>query len=133
MTLKKAEPKSMELAQRISKLAWEKKGQEILILDLRELTDVTDFFVIISGESDLHVKAITDYIETELEKERIKVWHKEGYQYLNWVLLDYVDVVVHVFRPEIREYYALEKLWADAKFTKVGEDAADRELLTTEN
>jgi len=133
MTPKKAEPKSMKLAQRISKLAWEKKGQEILILDLRELTDVTDFFVIISGESDLHVKAITDYIETELEKERIKVWHKEGYQYLNWVLLDYVDVVVHVFRPEIREYYALEKLWADAKFTKVGEDAADRELLTTEN
>jgi len=133
MTPKKAEPKSMKLAQRISKLAWEKKGQEILILDMRELTDVTDFFVIISGESDLHVKAITDYIETELEKERIKPWHKEGYQFLNWVLLDYVDVVVHVFRAEIREYYALEKLWADAKFTKVGEDAADRELLTTEN
>ncbi|NOX38382.1 MAG: ribosome silencing factor [Calditrichaeota bacterium] len=120
---------SQELSDKISRLAWEKKGQDILILDLRHLTDITDYFVIISGESDLHVKAIADHIETELEKEHIKMWHKEGYEHLNWVLLDYVDVVVHIFRPEVRTYYALEKLWADAKITRVEDNVTSDRII----
>lgn len=120
---------TMELVKKISRLAWSKKGQDIVVLDLRKITDVTDYFIIISGESDLHVKAITDYIETELEKEKMKAWHKEGYQNLRWVLLDYIDVVVHIFRPETREFYALEKLWADAKIMKAEQDAPDRIVL----
>lgn len=115
---------SVQLSQRISQLAWEKKGKDIVILDLRELTDITDFFVIVTGESDLHVKALCDYIETELEKEKIKYWHREGYEHLNWVLLDYVDVVVHIFRSETREFYGLERLWADAKITRMEENVA---------
>ncbi len=120
---------SRELSDKISRLAWEKKGRDIVILDLRRLTDVTDFFVIVSGESDLHVKAIADSIETELEKAHIKMWHKEGYEHLNWVLLDYVDVVVHIFRPEVRLYYALEKLWADAKITRMEDNVTSDRVL----
>lgn len=118
-----------ELAQRISQLALEKKGQNIVILDLRELTDITDFFVIVSGESDIHVKTLVNHIEKQLKEEGVRVWHIEGYQRLNWVLMDYVDVVVHIFRPEIRAFYGLELLWADAKMTRV-EDHADHRIVS---
>ncbi|GAB4330652.1 MAG: ribosome silencing factor [Calditrichia bacterium] len=118
---------SIELAERIAKLAWEKKGQEITLLDLRGLTDVSDFFVIVNGESDIHVKAIFEYVEKELRNEGLHAWHREGFQKLNWVLLDYIDVVLHVFRPQTREFYDLERLWGDAKIIKIeGEDVPDR-------
>jgi ribosome-associated protein len=117
---------SKELAQRISQLALDKKGNDIIILDLKKLSDVTDYFVIVSCESDIHVKTIANFIEDELKKEKIRVWHKEGYSKLNWVLLDYIDVVTHIFRPETREYYGLEKLWADAKITRVEDHATPR-------
>lgn len=117
---------SKELAQRISQLALDKKGNDIIILDLKKLSDVTDYFVIVSCESDIHVKTIANFIEDELKKEKIRVWHKEGYSKLNWVLLDYIDVVTHIFRPDTREYYGLEKLWADAKITRVEDHATPR-------
>ncbi len=114
--------KSEKLARKISELALEKKGRDIVIMDLRRLTDITDFFVLMSGESDIHVKALTDYIEEKLARENIRPWHREGYEVLNWVLLDFVDVVVHIFRPQTREYYSLEKLWADAPQERVVEE-----------
>jgi len=117
---------SKELAQKISQLALDKKGNDIIILDLKKLSDVTDYFVIVSCESDIHVKTIANFIEDELKKEKIRVWHKEGYSKLNWVLLDYIDVVTHIFRPDTREYYGLEKLWADAKITRVEDHATPR-------
>lgn len=119
---------SRQLAEKLARLAWDKKGQDILILDVRKLTDVTDFFILVSGESDLHVKAISDFIEDELKKEKIRPWHKEGYQNLNWVLLDYIEVVVHIFLPSTREFYALEKLWGDAKITRLEENVPDQLL-----
>lgn len=118
--------KAQELAHKISQLALDKKGNDIVILDLKKLSDVTDYFVIVSCESDIHVKTIANFIEDELNKEKIRVWHKEGYGKLNWVLLDYIDVVTHIFRPDTREYYGLEKLWADAKITRVEDHAAHR-------
>ncbi len=111
-----------ELSQKIAQLALQKKGEDIQIFDLRQLTDVADFFVLVTGGSELHVKAIADFIEDELEKEGIRLYHKEGYENLRWVLLDYIDVVVHIFRPETREFYSLERLWADAKITRVEDD-----------
>ena len=83
------------------------------ILKLQELSSVADYFVICSGDVDIHVKAIVDEIKRELKHE-IKPWHIEGYQHLHWVLLDYVDFVVHVFHKETRDYYNIERLWADA-------------------
>ncbi len=111
-----------ELSQKVAQLALQKKGEDILIFDLRQLTDVADFFVLVTGGSDLHVKAIADFIEDELEKLGIRLYHKEGYENLRWVLLDYVDVVVHIFRPETRDFYNLERLWADATITRVEDD-----------
>ena len=79
------------------------------------MTSITDHFVICSAVTDIQVKAITDSIRTGTES---KPWRIEGYEQLNWVLLDYVDVVVHIFKSSEREYYQLESLWADAQLTE---------------
>jgi len=110
---------SKELAHLVAQLSLEKKAEDVLILDLRGVTTITDYFVICSGDTDIQVKAISDNIIDELSEQKIKVWHREGYESLNWVLLDLVDVVVHVFRPETRDFYNLEKLWGDAEITKI--------------
>ncbi|HZW37814.1 MAG TPA: ribosome silencing factor [Ignavibacteriaceae bacterium] len=105
---------SRNLADKISELIFSKKGYDVKLLDLRELTTITDYFIICSADSDTQVKAISDEVDKTLRDEGIKSWHKEGYRSLNWVLLDYVDVVVHVFKKDSREFYNLEKLWGDA-------------------
>lgn len=88
----------------------------MVLLDLRKLSPIADFFVVCSGVADVHVKAISDAVLDGLsaEPERSKAWHIEGYDTLRWVLLDYVNVVVHVFQRETRDYYSLEKFWGDA-------------------
>lgn len=101
-------------AEKIADLIFNKKGYDVRIIDLRSLTTFADFFVICSADSDTQVKAIADEIDKSLRDEGIKCWHKEGYIALSWVLLDYVDVVVHVFKKDAREYYNIEKLWGDA-------------------
>ncbi|MFZ2323147.1 MAG: ribosome silencing factor [Ignavibacteriaceae bacterium] len=106
-------------AKKIADLIFNKKGYDVNILDLRNLATFADYFVICSAESDTQVKAIADEIDKSLRDEGIKCWHKEGYMALNWVLLDYVDVVVHVFKKESREFYNIEKLWGDAPIIEV--------------
>ena len=101
-------------AEKIADLIFNKKGYDVRIIDLRSLTTFSDFFVICSADSDTQVKAIADEIDKGLRDEGIKCWHKEGYMALSWVLLDYVDVVVHVFKKDAREFYNIEKLWGDA-------------------
>jgi ribosome-associated protein len=108
-----------QLARTIGKLALEKNAFDIHLLDMRKCSDVANYFVIISGSVDVHVKAIADNIVDGLRDKKIKAWHLEGYQNLQWVLLDYIDVVVHIFQPNIREYYSLEKLWGDAPEEKL--------------
>lgn len=103
-----------ELAYKISEEIFAKKGNDVKVLDLRNLTSITDYFLVCSADSDTQVKAIADGIEDGLNEQGIKCWHKEGFTALNWVLLDYVDVVVHIFKTEMRYYYNLEKLWGDA-------------------
>lgn len=125
--------KSKELSQKLAQLAWEKKGDNILILDVRKLTDVTDYFVLVSAESEPHVKALSDHLQEKLAEKKLKAWHREGYQNLNWVLLDYIDVVVHIFREPTRQFYELEKLWGDARITRVEEDAANRMVFAQQN
>ncbi len=110
---------SQQLAIKIADLIFNKKGYEVKILDLHQLTTMSDFFVICSADSDTQVKAIADEVDKSLREEGIRSWHKEGYNALNWVLLDYIDVVVHIFKKEQREFYNLEKLWGDAVITEV--------------
>ncbi|MEN8192899.1 MAG: ribosome silencing factor [Bacteroidota bacterium] len=99
---------------RIVKFILSKKGYDINILDLRTLTPIADYFIIASADSNIQVKAIADEIDGKLRKEGIKCYFKEGYNAANWVLLDYFDVVVHIFKKDSREFYNLEKLWGDA-------------------
>lgn len=111
-----------ELAHKIANLSLEKKASNVLIMDLRELTSITDFFVICSGDSDTQVKAISDHIYLELKKERIRPLHIEGYSNQEWVLIDYVDVITHVFLPHKREFYGLERLWGDAETEEIRDE-----------
>lgn len=86
-----------------------------MILDLQGLTTITDYFVVCSGESTTQVKAIEEQIESKLKEERVKPLGVEGLTYNRWILMDYGDVIVHIFEEETREFYELEKLWIDAK------------------
>ena len=101
----------------------EKKASDVVVLDLRDIKHaVADYFVIGSGSSDTQIDAISEAIEEQVRKtSKEKPWKKEGFQNKEWILLDYVDVVAHVFVKEKREFYALEDLWADAHITTVDE------------
>ncbi|MFQ5824970.1 MAG: ribosome silencing factor [bacterium] len=110
------------LAKKIANLSLEKKASNILILDLRPLTPITDFFVICTGTTNTQVKAISDHIFEELKKEKIRPWHIEGYSNQEWILVDYVNVVLHIFQPHKREFYGLERLWGDAKTLEVKDE-----------
>ena len=104
-----------DLVIKAGHLAEDKKALDIKILDLREITSMTDYFIVCTGEVEEHVKAIVKSVEKGLiQSDNFKAWHIEGYNTGNWVVLDYFDFVVHIFKPESREYYNLEKLWADA-------------------
>jgi ribosome-associated protein len=93
----------------------EKNALEVIALDVRKLTTMCDYFLLATGAVDVHLKAIVDNIEGELKRKGVRPFHIEGYDHLNWVLLDYVDVVVHIMLPDVRKFYALEKLWGEAK------------------
>lgn len=99
---------------RAAELTRELKAQDVVILDLRGISTATDFFVIAEGTSDVQVKAIADHTVDELKKDGVRPEHIEGLRGGRWVLLDYVDFVVHVFHPQARQFYQLENLWGDA-------------------
>ena len=105
----------LELARLIADLASDKKGESIVLMDMRQVSPITDFFVIISAGSDRQLKAIVEHIELEIKKRfQLHPWHIEGTADHGWVLMDYGDVVVHGFLPEKRAYYDLEGLWKEA-------------------
>jgi ribosome-associated protein len=99
----------------------EKKAVDIVIMDLRKIKNaVADFFVICSGSSDKQLDAISDSIDAEVSRAlNENPWHMEGKNNKEWMLLDYIDVVAHVFRKDRREFYALERLWGDADITEI--------------
>jgi len=102
-----------ELAVTIAQLLEEKKSLDVQILDISHLTTICDFFVIASGRTELQVKAMCDALEKEVSLKENRVWHKEGYRIGKWIVLDYKDVVVHLFHKDERAFYSLERLWAD--------------------
>lgn len=107
-------PSPEHLARRAAALAADLKAQDIVVLDLRGVSDVTDFFVIASGTSDTHVRAIAQHLLEELKHEGMPAHASEGVTQGRWALLDFVDCVVHIFHPALRQFYQLERLWSDA-------------------
>ncbi len=120
-----------DFAKRIVELILSKKGYNIKILDLRNLTPIADFFILASADSHIQVKAIADEVDDKLRKDGIKCYFKEGYDAANWILLDYFDVVVHIFKADARDFYNLEKLWGDAP-TEVIEDQLENNNIDAE-
>lgn len=117
---------SENLIEKISLLIFEKKGFDVTLMNLKNISSFADHFIICTADSDTQVRAISDHIDKSLRDEGIRVWHIEGYNSLNWVLLDYVDVVVHVFKKDARAFYNLEKLWGDAPTTILTDPIFDK-------
>jgi len=106
--------KAHGLAREAARLTLTKRAEDVVILDLRGLQGVCDYFVLATGHSEVQVRAIADAVDEGMAALGQKPWHTEGYEARRWILLDYVDVVVHVFHAKAREYYLLDKLWGDA-------------------
>jgi len=124
MAKKRKGASSETLSGVIVKGMQEKKASDIVVMDLRKIKNaVADFFVICSGNSDKQLDAISDSIDAEVYKNlQENPWHTEGKHNKEWMLLDYIDVVAHVFRKDRRDFYALERLWGDADITEVDSD-----------
>ena len=110
---------SSNLAARIAKFALDKKAEKVVSLNVKDLTNITDEFVICSSDTNIQVKAIADSIRKSTDTKPIRV---EGYEHLNWVLLDYIDVIVHIFKTAERNYYNIEKLWGDAPIREFNDE-----------
>ena len=104
---------SLEKAKNIAKILDKKKAIDIIRIETKELTVMSDYFVIASGTSNTHVRALADEVDDEMKTLGVEVDHIEG-RATGWILLDYNDVLVHVFQPESRQYYNIERLWNDA-------------------
>ncbi len=104
----------MEKLKLIKRLLEDKKAEDIVILDVSKLTNIADFFVIASANSPVHARALADFLIDEAEKAGYTVDHVEGVEFGNWILIDLLDVIVHIFTPEWREYYGIEWIWSEA-------------------
>ena len=109
------------LLKQILGLAIDKKAGRIVVFDVRGLSSLTDFFIVCHGTSEAQVKAIVDNIRKGTEN---KPRHLEGYENQNWILLDYFDIVVHIFKKDERDYYELERLWADAPIKEINDEGS---------
>ncbi|MCU0368787.1 MAG: ribosome silencing factor [Cyclobacteriaceae bacterium] len=123
MPKKKKVADSEKLSKVIVKGMQEKKATDIVVMDLREVKNaVADFFVLCSGNSDKQLEAISDSVDEEVFKAmKEKPWHTEGKNNKEWMILDYISVVTHIFRKDRRKYYALENLWGDAEITEIAD------------
>ena len=108
-----------KIALLCAQAALDKKANDVVVLEMKGLTDMTDYFVICSGTSAVQVRGIANGIDESLSKEKIKIHHIEGYKEATWIVIDLFDVIVHIFYQETRKFYDLETLWADAKVIEV--------------
>lgn len=106
---------SLDVAHSIVDAVERKKGSDILVLDLRSISVIADFFVIATGDNERQIKAIADQIFEDLKEQGKSPYRKEGSPASGWVIVDYADVVVHIFSPQERAYYQLERLWSEGK------------------
>ncbi len=106
---------TLEQAKETAKILSEKKGLDIKVIEISDVSVIADYMVIATGNSSTHVKALADEVEEQLDNMGVSVSHIEGYRSNSWILLDYIDIIVHVFSNEAREYYDLDRLWEDGK------------------
>lgn len=104
-----------EIALYCARIADSKKGESICVLDVQEISNITSYLVLCSGRIDKHVRAIADEIQQKLKDHLIHCYHRDGDSDFRWVVLDYLDVIIHVFDPQMRDFYKLESLWGDAE------------------
>ena len=116
---------STTLAKAVARLTHTRKAADVVIMDLRGLTSMADYFVVCSADSDVQVRAIADAVEEGMEEKGTVAWHKESGS-PNLVLLDYVDVVLHIFLKSTRAFYTLERLWGDARMSRISDVPASR-------
>lgn len=117
---KPSHPKT--LARRSAELMLTKKAKDVVMLDIRGLTDIADFFVICSAESDTQLRAIADAVSDGLAEVGIKPWRSEGWQGGQWIIIDFVEVVCHILYKDAREFYKIERLWSDAKIERMKDE-----------
>ncbi len=120
---------SQEIAEQAALSMLAKNAADVMIIDLRGLSTITDYFVIGTAGSEPQIKAVVEQVTGDLKERDTAPWHAEGKQSWRWVLLDYVDVVIHVFRGEVRAFYGLERLWGDAPRVAVSTDPATGEVI----
>ena len=111
-----------KLIENIIECIKNKKGYDIVVLDVKKVSSLTEYFIVCSSDSDPQTRSITNHLKKELSKKKIKPFQIEGLDYCEWVLMDYFDVVIHIFKKEIRDFYNIERLWADAKIKKIKND-----------
>tara|TARA_Y100001970_G_scaffold48993_1_gene62130 strand:- start:127 stop:474 length:348 start_codon:yes stop_codon:yes gene_type:complete len=113
---------SKTLIKKIVTLIQDKKGYDIKIIDLKGISSLTDYFIICSSDSDPQTRAITNHIKKDLSRDKVKPFQIEGLDYMDWILMDYFDIVIHIFKKETREFYDIERLWGDAKIETIKND-----------
>ena len=119
-----SEPNSRTLVEHIIEGMQKIKAQDIVVMDVSKLTTLTDYFVVCSGTSDTQIKAIADSVEEEVQKQTgEKAWKKEGLQARSWIILDFINTVVHIMSTEKREFYNIERMWNDAEITYIENEA----------
>jgi ribosome-associated protein len=117
---KKPARATLATARKVAGFAYDKKAVDLLVMDLRKVTDMTSFFIVCTGESGPQVKAVADNVLEKARKAGMEIYNVEGYEALRWILIDMIDIVVHIFQPEVRRYYQLERLWGDAPVERIG-------------
>jgi ribosome-associated protein len=122
---KQSEAQITELAQRAAAILIDRKANDVVLLSLKGVSDMTDYFLIASGTSDTHVRSLGNSVLEDMKKQVGQTAHHvEGLSQGRWVLLDYVDFVVHVFHPTLRNFYQIERLWADAQVVPLTADVS---------
>lgn len=112
-----------DLMHLIAEACLEEKAQRMVILEVKDLTVLADYFIIVSGRSSIHVRSIVEHVEERLKEQGCNPLHRDGQQHGGWAVLDYNGVILHVFRPEERDYYDLEGLWGEAKRIEIEQPA----------
>ena len=116
---------SLETAREIAKILDSKKGLDVKVIKIGDISILADYMVIATGNSSTHVKSLADYVEYEMDQLGVKVSHIEGHRSDTWILLDYIDVIVHVFSDESRKYYDLDRLWEDGEEIDISDIVVD--------